>query len=44
MNFTGRLLDIRAILKLSQGNVCAGMVSELDFYIKKFSYKSLQKI
>ena len=34
---------IRTTLKLSQGNVCARMVSELTFYIKKFTHKIITK-
>ena len=38
---TGRFFNIRTTLKLSQGDVCALMVSEEAFYTKKFSYKSM---
>ena len=40
---TGRSLDIRPTLKISQGNIGARMVSELNFYISKFSCKIVTK-
>ena len=39
MNYTGRFIDVRTILKRHHGYVCAHLHSEYTFSGHKFSYK-----